>query len=235
MITHCGRQGLKAACKVWANPCSLDPSCFWHPDLFTWALLLQAQGEFSHSAHELCHRSSLCHVASVLPCLALHWPRFTWNYRGCFSHFPVEWHSAQPSALHTAGWLLSGQLCSRGLTPMFAQRWGTSASLRTKLISLGLQLCFDLSEWSWATAGQHGQCWWRTPRLTAPCGGARGVSSNSTELPGLVPSLPLVSALKKKTDVVILGNDRTENPANFQCLPRINVSLTEIFFPLDLP
>jgi len=34
---------------------------------------------------------------------------------------------------------------------------------------------------------------------------------------------------------LVLGNGRTENPAKFQCLPRINVSLTEIFFPLDLP
>lgn len=226
-----GAKAYRQLCKIWANPVPWILPRFWYPDLFTWALLLQVEGEFSRSAYELCHRRSLCCVAPVLPCLTLHWPRFTWHYQGCFLPFPVGWHSVQPSALHAAGC----QLCSWGFTPMFAQCWGTSASLRIKLISLGLELCFDLSEWSWATTGQHGQCLWHTPRLTVPCGGARGVSSNSTELPGLVPSLPLVSALKKKTDVLVLGNDKTENPANFQFLPRINVSLTEIFFPLDLP
>lgn len=134
-----------------------------------------------------------------------------------FFPFFCEHNSAHPRTLHTAGWLHSGQLCSQGFTPVLTQCWGTSASLRIKLISLGLKLCFDLSEWSWAAAGQHGQCLWHTHRLTAPCGVAQGISSNSTELPRLVPSLSLVSVLKKETDVLVLGNDRTENPANFQC------------------
>lgn len=155
--------------------------------------------------------------------------------KGFFFPFACECHSVQTSALYTVGWLHSGQPWSQGFVPMSAQCWGTVASLRIKLISLGLALCLDLSGWSWVATGQHGGCSWHAPSHTAPCGGAQGVSWNSTELPGLVPPLPLVSALKKMTDALVLGNGRTENPAKFQCLPRIKASLTEIFSPLDLP
>lgn len=160
---------------------------------------------------------------------------FIWNYQGWFFPFAVECLSVRTSAVDTVGWLHPGQLCSSGFVPRLAQHWGTVASLRIKLISLGLAVCLDLSEWSWVATGHHGGCLWHAPSLTVPCGGAQGISWNSTELPGLVPPLPLVLALKKTTDVLVLGNGRTENPAKFQWLPRINVSLTEIFFPLDLP
>lgn len=79
-----------AACIIWVNLCSLAPPSFWHPDVFTWAWLLQVEGEFSCPAYELCHRRSLCCVAPAVPFLTLHWARFIWNYQGCFFHFSVN-------------------------------------------------------------------------------------------------------------------------------------------------
>lgn len=221
-----GAKAYRQLCKIGTNLCSLDPSLL----LVSRSLHLGLAPASGGWIFTLC-LWALPQEVPVLcgSCSAMFDPSLTQVHVALPRLFSPL--SVQPSALHAAGC----QLCSWGFTPMFAQCWGTSASLRIKLISLGLELCFDLSEWSWATTGQHGQCLWHTPRLTVPYGGAWGVSSNSTELPGLVPSLPLVSALKKKTDVLVLGNDKTENPANFQFLPRINVSLTEIFFPLDLP
>lgn len=79
-----------AACIIRVNLCSLAPPSFWHPDVFTWAWLLQVEGEFSCPAYELCHRRSLCCVAPAVPFLTLHWARFIWNYQGCFFHFSVN-------------------------------------------------------------------------------------------------------------------------------------------------
>lgn len=229
-FTHCGSQGLKAVCNIWANFCSLDPSqllvsrCLhlgiaparrgWIFTLCLWAL--------PQEVPVLCSS-----------CSAIFDPSLTIPYEITKVVFSIFlWNTTLLSlALSTLQAALRPALLLRHHTNI-STMLRYQSQLRIKLISLGLELCFDLSEWSWAATGQHGQCLWHTPRLTAPCG---GVLSNSTALPGLVPSLSLVSALKKKTDVLALGNDRTENPANFQCLPRINVSLTEIFFPLDLP
>lgn len=186
-----------AACIIWANLCSLAPSQLLAPRCLHLGLAPASSGwiftpclwALPQEVPVLC--GSCCAIFD--PSLS----QVHMKLSRLFFPFFCEHNSAHPSTLHTAGWLHSGQLCSQGFTPVLTQCWGTSASLRIKLISLGLKLCFDLSEWSWSAAGQHGQCLWHTPRLTAPCGVAQGISSNSTELPGLVPSLSLVSVLKK--------------------------------------
>lgn len=83
-------QGLKAACAIWAACVPWLLPRFRHPDLFSLALLLQVEGEFSPSAYKLYHRRFMCHLAPIHPLLTLLCPMFTENYHGCFFLLPLN-------------------------------------------------------------------------------------------------------------------------------------------------